>query len=146
MERINVNDPKVLYHFTCSVNLSAIMQTGFINLTASNYSIDDLSLFPVVWLTSSPTPNNHGLSFNEKMPVELNKTRIRFTIRNRPFIKQWDLWCEEKGMDRKTKQAMIETAFAENTYMNWYISEQPISIADDAICVENLETGQIREF
>ena len=51
---------KVFYHFTCSYLLNAIMESGYINLTASNFSLEEKK-YPVVWLTDLPTPDNHGL-------------------------------------------------------------------------------------
>ena len=136
---------KVFYHFTCSHLLPAIMQSGFLNLTASNFSFEQKQ-YPVVWLTDLPTPDNHGLLFDANIPDVLNKTHIRFTIRNRPYIKQWDAWSDAKGMDKQQKQALITTASAEDTYKSWYVSEQIIPLSKDAICVENLATGQILNF
>ena len=136
---------KVFYHFTCSYLLNAIMQSGYINLTASNFSFEQIK-YPVVWLTDLPTPDNHGLLIDKNIPDDLNKTHIRFTIRNRPFIKQWDAWSDAKGMDKQLKQFMITSASAEDTYKSWYVSEQIIQIAKDVICVENLATGQIMKF
>ena len=136
---------KVLYHFTCSYLLNAIMESGYLNLTASNFSFEQKK-HPVVWLTDLPTPDNHGLLIDKNIPDDLNKTHIRFTIRNRPFIKQWDAWSDAKGMDKQQKQFMITSASAEDTYKSWYVSEQIIQIAKDVVCVENLATGQIRHF
>ena len=136
---------KVFYHFTCSYLLTAIMESGYLNLTASNFSLEEKK-HPVVWLTDLPTPDNHGLLIDKNIPDVLNKTHIRFTIRNRPYIKQWDMWSDAKGMDKQLKQFMITSASAEGTYKSWYISEQIIQLAKDAVCVENLATGQILNF
>jgi len=121
------------------------MESGYLNLTASNFSFEQKK-HPVVWLTDLPTPDNHGLLIDKNIPDDLNKTHIRFTIRNRPFIKQWDAWSDAKGMDKQQKQFMITSASAEDTYKSWYVSEQIIQIAKDVVCVENLATGQIRHF
>lgn len=136
----------VYYHYTCRYLLPTIIKSGFLALTESNFSFEEMGLFPVVWLTDSPTPDNHGLLFADNMPDDLNKTHIRFTIRKQPYIKQWDEWSDAMGMDKNQKQLLIHTAAAENNYKSWYISEQPIPIANDIICVENLVTGQIRHF
>jgi len=133
--------PEVYYHFTCSYLLPAIMQSGFLNLTASNFSFEQ-KLYPVVWLTNLPTPDNHGLLFDCNIPDDLNKTHIRFSIRKRPYIKHWDAWSDEKGMDKQLKQTLIHSASAEDTYQSWYISEQIVPITKDVICIENLATGQ----
>ena len=139
-------EPDVFYHYTCSYLLSAIIKSGFINLSESNFTFEQRGTFSVVWLTASPTPENNGLLFDDNMPDDLNKTHIRFTIRKRPYIKNWDDWSLAKGMDEQQKQLLISSASAEDTYKNWYISEQPIPIRTDVICVENLVTGQIRNF
>lgn len=141
-----LTDMDVYYQYSCKYLLPAIIKSGFLALTESNFSFEQAGLFPVVWLTNSPTPDNNGLLFDDNMPDDLNKTHIRFTIRNRPYIKRWDEWSDSKGMDKNQKQLLIHTASAEDTYKNWCISEQPIPIATDVICVENLVTGQMRKF
>ena len=146
MEKIVINEPKVFYHFTCSFHLPDIMESGFLNLSESIFSFEQMEDNPVVWLTASPSPENNGLLFDDNIPDFLNKTHIRFTIRSRPYIKQWDAWSDAIGIDAQQKQRLILSASAENTYENWYISEQPIQLATDAICVENLHTGQILKF
>jgi hypothetical protein len=45
-------------------------------------------MFPVVWLTDSPTPDNYSLLFDDNMPDDRGKTHIRFTIRKMPYIKR----------------------------------------------------------
>ena len=140
-----MKEPEVVYHFTSSVHLPDIMQSGFIDMTASNFSLEKL-LYPVVWLTDLPTPHNHGIELSENIPDVFKKTHIRFTLRKRPHMKQWDAWSDAKGMDKQLKQMLIASASAEETYQGWYISEQPIRLAVDAICVENLHTGQILHF
>ena len=42
-----------------------------------------------------------GNDIDNNIPDVLNNTHIRFTIRNRPFIKQWDAWSDAKGMDKQ---------------------------------------------
>ena len=136
----------VVYHYTCSYLLPTIIRSGFLTLTDSNFSFKQVDLYPVVWLTSSKTPDNHGILFDPQMPDDLNKTHIRFTIRKRPYIMQWDKWSDDKGMDKELKQTLIKSALAEDTYQQWYISEQPISLATDVVCFENLMTGQVCYF
>jgi len=137
---------EIFYHYTCSYLLPAIIRSGFIDPSESNFTFEKRNQFPVVWLTNSPTPDNHGLLFDENVPEDLNKTHIRFTIYKRPYIKLWDQWSDAKNMDKQQKQILINSASAETTYKNWYISEKAIPLATDVICVENLITGQIRKF
>lgn len=133
---------EVLYHFTCSYALSSIMKSRFLTLTESNFSFEKAGMFPVVWLTDSPEPDNMGLLFDPGMPDDLNKTHIRFTIRKKRFMQRWDEWSDSKGMDKLQKQYLISSASAEDTYMSWYVSEQIIPI-NDVITIENIATGNV---
>lgn len=74
-----------LYHYTCSFLLPAILNSGYLALTESNFSFEKAGLFPVVWLTDSPTPDNMGLLYDTGMPDDLNKMYIRFTLSQRPY-------------------------------------------------------------
>jgi hypothetical protein len=141
-----MREEKVFYHYTCSYLLSSIIKSGFLTLTVSNFDLGKMDLYPVVWLTTSKSPDHHGLLFDPQMPDDLNKTHIRFTIRKRPYIQQWDKWSDGKGMDKTLKQVLIQSALAQGTYQDWYISEQPIPLATDVICVENLVTRQKIKF
>jgi hypothetical protein len=134
--------PKILYHFTCKFHLPEIAQRGYLNLTTSNFDLQNLRKHPVVWLTSLSTPENNGLLFDPNIPDEFNKTHIRFTIRKKPYMKQWDKWSAEKGMDEKMKRALIESASAEDTYKSWYVAERIIGMSD-VLVIENLVTGEI---
>jgi uncharacterized protein YdhG (YjbR/CyaY superfamily) len=132
--------PEVLYHLTSSVHLTAILQSGYIALSESNLGTREGNR-DVVWLTSSPEPENHGLKFDDSIPAELDKTRIRLTVRNKPLFKLWDEWSNKKGMDKEYKEVLIATARAEETYNTWYVSEREIPISD-IIEIRNLATGQ----
>lgn len=132
----------IIYHFTCKFLLPAILQKRYLSLTTSNFSIEKLNMFPVVWLTTSPTPENMGLLFENNMPDYLNKTHIRIKIRKKPYMKLWDEWSDEKGMDKRLKKMMIESASAEDAYKTWYISEKIITI-NEIIVIENLKTGEV---
>jgi hypothetical protein len=88
-------------------------------------------MYRVVWLTDSPTPDHMGLLFDENMPDDLIKTRIRFTIKKKPYIKKWDEWSDAKGMDKQLKQALIGT-----------VSERIIPM-NDVLAIENIATGKI---
>jgi len=54
-----------------------------------------------------------GLLFDKNLPDDLNKTQIRIIIRKKQYMKSWDEWSNEKGMDKLLKQMMIESALAE---------------------------------
>ena len=132
--------PEVLYHFTSSVHLTAILQSGYIALSESNLGIREGNR-GVVWLTSSPEPENHGLKFDDSIPAELDKTRIRLAVRFKPLFKLWGEWSDKKGMDKEYKEVLIATARAEETHNTWYVSEREIPISD-IIEIRNLATGQ----
>lgn len=132
----------VLYHFTCEDNLPDIGKSKCLKLTTSNFCLSNLNLHPVVWLTDSPTPEGMGLLFDPNIPDDLNKTRIRFTIKKQPYMKQWDAWSKAKGMDENMKQILIETASAQETYKTWYISEQIIPL-EDWLSAKNMATGEV---
>lgn len=135
-------DSKVLYHYTCTAFLSEILRTRYLKPSTSNYSLSDLSLYPVVWLTSSPTPDNMGLLFRNDMPDDLNKTHVRFTIRKKPSMRNWLEWSIEKGMDEDLRRVLITTALAEKTHKTWYVAEGIIPI-NDILVIENIKTGDV---
>lgn len=132
--------PKMLYHFTSPVNLSEILRAKRILLSESNLNIREGNC-GVVWLTSSPDSNNHGLKFAADVPTEIDKTIIRISLPYKPSFKHWDEWSNLKGMDSGYKEALIYSANAEETYKTWYISESAISI-EDFLKVENMATGE----
>jgi len=132
----------ILYHYTCPYLLPAILKAGYLTLTESNFSFEKAGMFPVVWLTSSPSPENMGLLFDSNMPDDFNKTHIRFTIQIKPYMKQWDEWCDSKGIDLQQKQAIISSASAEDTYESWFVSEQIIPI-NDVLAIENIATDEL---
>lgn len=132
--------PDMLYHFTSPMHLTAILQSGRLALSDSNLNIKSGGC-GVVWLTSSPAPENHGLRFDDAIPAELDKTKIRITLRYQTSFKQWDEWSEKKGMDKGYKEVLIGTAHAEETYKTWYVSEREIPL-EDILKIENLATGE----
>lgn len=131
----------VLYHYTCPYLLPFILKSGYLTLTESNFSFEKIGMFPVVWLTDSPTPDNMGLLFDAGMPDDLNKTHIRLTLRKKSYMKRWDEWSDANGMDREQKQILISAASAENTCKSWYVSEQAIPL-DDVLAIEHMKTGK----
>ena len=135
------HEPDVLYHFTSLFGLTAILRSGCIALTESNLNIGEGNC-GVIWLTSSPSPINHGLKFDDTVPAEHDKTSIRITLPYKQEFRQWNEWSGSKGMDSAYKEALIASAHAEETYKTWYISESTISIRD-IIKIDNLATGEV---
>ena len=135
-------DDDFLYHFTCRYHLLSILSERRLSLTTSNFTFDNLSLYPVVWLTTSPTPDNMGLLFDKNIPDEFNKTHIRIALFKEPYIEPWDVWSDRKGMDKATKQILIDTANAQETYKTWYVSEREIPL-EDIMFIEDMTTGHL---
>lgn len=133
--------PKYLYHFTSPIGLASILRSGHITLAESNLNIREGNC-GVVWLTSSPDSQNHGLKFDDAIPAQLDKTSIRISLSYKESYKEWDAWSDSKGMDRDYKEILIDCANAAETYKTWYISEAEIPV-DEFIKVENLTTGEI---
>ena len=132
--------PEAIYHFTSFAGLSAILRTKHIALTESNLNNRENNN-GVVWLTSSPDPVNHGLKFDNTIPAEHDKTRIRIMIPRKNEFRQWDEWSENKGMDAHYKKALIASADAEETHKTWYISESIIPVGD-ILQIEDVKTGE----
>jgi len=132
--------PNMLYHFTSLMWLSAILRTGHIALTESNLNTREGNC-GVVWLTSSPDSENHGLKFDKNIPAEFDKTTIRISLPYSEAYSHWDEWSTGKGMDENYKEILIHSAGAAETHKTWYISETVITIAD-FLKVENMKTGE----
>jgi uncharacterized protein YdhG (YjbR/CyaY superfamily) len=133
--------PEVLYHFTSLAGLSAILCAEQIALTDSNLNSRENS-GGVVWLTSSPAPTNHGLKFDNEIPAEHDKTRIRITLPHKNAFQRWDEWSDSMKMDAGYKGALVASAGAEETHKTWYISESIIP-AKDILQIEDMMTGEI---
>lgn len=130
-------EPEVVYHFTSPHNLVAILKLGYLAVSGSNLNIAKGNV-DVVWLTTSPMPQNHGLGETENMVF--NKKIIRITVKHKPSFKLWDEWSDKKGINKEWKDTLIFTANAEETHKTWYISEHIIPF-DDIIKIENVVTG-----
>ena len=140
--KLIMDNDDYIYHFTCRFHLLSILAERRLSLTTSNFSLDNLSLYPVVWLTDSPTPDNMGLLFDKNIPPELNKTHIRLALFKEPYMKHWDEWSESKSMDKAAKQILISTANAKETYKTWYVSEREIPLGD-VMFIEDMTTGNL---
>jgi uncharacterized protein YdhG (YjbR/CyaY superfamily) len=117
------------------------LRSGCISLTESNLNLPEGNC-GVVWLTTSPDVENHGLKFGNAISAALDKTSIRITLPHKASFKQWDEWSDQKGMDNQYKEILIRTAHAEETYVTWYVSEREIPVAD-FLKLENLSTGEV---
>jgi len=133
--------PNMLYHFTSPIGLSAILRSRCISLTESNLNTSHGNC-GVVWLTSSPGSENHGLKFDNSIPAEFDKTTIRITLPYSDVYRHWDEWSTGKGMDESYKAILIRSAGAAETHKTWYISEAIIPI-DLFLKVENMTTSEV---
>lgn len=134
--------PKVLYHYTSQFHLNRILQSKRITLTESNLGFAMQGNPCVVWMTDMPTPDNHGLLFQDNMPDDINKTFYRISIRWKNHFRLWDKWSEEKGIDPETKRVLIESAGARETYMSWYVSESNVPV-NDWLTIEDVRIGKV---
>jgi len=137
------NSGNVLFHYTCMYHLNRIFEAGRITVTESNFSFEECGLFPVVWLTSSLSPDNMGLNYQEDIPDEIDKTRIRLTIRKNKTMKPWDEWSKKKGMVETARQALIEAAdSAKESYKTWWVSSRNITLGN-VLFVEDIKAGSV---
>lgn len=118
-EKLTSVHPKVLYHFTSLFHLNRILTSKWITTTESNLTFSQSVSPRVVWMTDMSTPANHGLLFQDNMPVDLNKTFYRISIRWKKHFRLWDEWSDEKGIDPEIKRDIIESAGAQDTYKSW---------------------------
>ena len=129
---------EVIYHFTSLKNIALILRSGHLAPSGSNLNIAKGNV-NIVWLTSAPSPENHGLGGCKG--ATLDKKTIRITIKFRPHFESWDEWSDKKGIKAGWKEAFIALDNSEKTYKTWYISEQIIPF-DDFIKIENILTGE----
>jgi uncharacterized protein YdhG (YjbR/CyaY superfamily) len=121
--------------------LTQILGAGYIALTESNLNTL-VGNCGVVWLTDSPQSEGHGLLFDPNIPVDLDKTRIRMTVRYKATFKHWDEWSNKKGINPSWKESLISTASAEEAHKTWYVSERVVHLID-VLKIENIVTGEV---
>ena len=137
------NAGNVLFHYTCQYHLNSIFDAGKITTTESNFSLEESGLYPVVWLTSSLSPDNMGLNYVDGIPPDIDKTRIRLTILKSSNMIPWDEWSKKKGMDEQARQVLIETADAsKQSYTTWWVSSRNIPVGR-ILYVEDLHAGKV---
>jgi len=140
---------KVLYHYTSTYHLPAILRTEYLKLTESNLKAptqeevvnllkyggyDSTSLYkPCVWLTTSNKTEGHGLDGSA-----VDKTEIKITVRWQKDFQNWKVWSRANGINKKWAKA-LEKGRNSNS---WWISEKPILFAD-IIQIENTITKEI---
>lgn len=139
-DKLSIEMPEVLYHFTSLNGLTAILQAGHIALSESNLNTR-VGNCGVVWLTSSPDAKNHGLAISDALPVAYDKTKVRITLPCHDSFNRWDEWSDRKGMDKGYKDVLIAAAGAAETHKTWYISESTIPI-QDITEITNMATGE----
>ena len=81
VEKLPATHPEVLFHFTSLFHLNRILTSKWITKTESNLTVSESVRPRVVWMTDVPTPDNHGLLFQDTMLDELNKTFYRISTR-----------------------------------------------------------------
>jgi hypothetical protein len=139
----NMDNPKMLYHFTSRYHLPFILQSGYLDITESNYSFTKAGLYPVVWLTEDYEIDEvkNGLSFGEA--GEVSKAEIRFSIPMQPHFERWSTWSR---YTRKMKQidwmTLVTSIGAGETHRQWWVSEKTIPLSEVAK-IENTKTGEI---
>ena len=144
------DSPKV-YHFTSREQFQKILDSGYLKLTPSNLLepkdlhcviVDGIqtwvsetdSVKPVVWLTSSPSPEGHSLECGPNQA----KKRVRITLPMKESFEWWHLWSDKNRMNKRWKKRLIQGC----RYGTWYISEKEISV-EDFLLAEDLLTGEI---
>ena len=133
---------EIIYHYTCEFHLASIEKSGYLTLTEHSISLSEKPMPPVLWLTTSPTPENNGLKFDNSIPDFFDKTRVRITLRKHPFMQRWVEWHDRTGRSAEEKEVLIASAGAEESHKDWYISLIPIPLGEILI-IENLKTGKV---
>ena len=139
-----------LYHYTAPLRWEQIEKSGYLKLTPSNLKklvnphlitlddgtkayVDETDDYkPVVWLTSSDTPNNHGLNG----PKEKIQIAIKYDKSKHHW---WWTWKEKNRADKKMTNSLISNGAK---YATWYICEEIIPL-EEILWVKNLDTGKI---
>ena len=141
---------KLLYHYTAVLRWNQIKESGYLKLTPSNllkpknphyikqedgtlcYADETDSYKPVVWLTSSESPQNHSIGFM--------KEAIQIAI---PYDEEkhqwWVTWKDKNRMDKSWCKKLISNG---QNYSSWYVCEEIIPMEKFAY-VKNLLTGEI---
>lgn len=139
-----------LYHYTAPLRYEQIKASGYLKLTPSNLKrlvnphwitmedgtrnfVDETDEYkPVVWLTNSDTPNNHGLS--------REKEKIQIVLRyNKEKHHWWWTWKDKNRADKKMTKGLMSKG---TRYTTWYVCEEIIPF-EDILLVKNLETNEI---
>lgn len=141
--------PENLYHYTSLIKYRMISATGKLVLTPSNLKYDGATFHqeplyfngheigikavdkyenyhPVVWLTA----NDHAGAKNTGLSND--KIMCRITIKTNGKIWRhlpWRTFCDKYNADRSVASTLKQTA---NDYLNWYVCESEIPVADFA--------------
>jgi|GEM_PF-2056870 len=121
----------LLYHFTSLYHLRGISQYG---LTVGDVPTD-IERFKGrigVWLTSSPTPDGHGLegSFTNK-----KQFRLLVDVPEGKALRKWSSWARGKVTQRTLEALRNADGFEEEefyVYFGWIRTERILDVVDVA--------------
>lgn len=141
----------ILYHFTSRHHLPMIRLTGELSCTESNIGSPSRIQPPfgehvgpdVVWLTSSPEPEGHGLEGAKAVSGygtagdDVDKSEIRITVEIPDSdAEHWPEFAVAHGIHPEWRRALEKGHRAES----WYVCRRPIPRSEWR-AVENLRTG-----
>lgn len=154
-------DCSLLYHFTALQYVLEIIESGRLEVTASNLkkpnrsrertyrdprtghpvigNPEDDAYKPVVWLTSDPDPSGNGLDAITNGSKDL-KRRVRITIPWQPEFEKWTTWAIKNRIDRKWFDRLRASGGGKSA--TWYICERPIPLEEVSV-IEDLQTGEV---
>lgn len=130
-----MSKPKILYHYTSLENAKKIITSGYIKKTPSNLIrprnlqiIGDAwadpatdNYFPVVWMTSSTSPEGHGLEVTIYRDI---KKRVRISIPMKPYYTKWYNWSKQHNMDPIVRKQLTRGF----NWQSWYVSDLEIPL------------------
>lgn len=121
-QKLAKTPPQWLYHFTSTMHLPAIIQSGNLRLTESNIEISGAGP-GVVWLTETTDPGGNGLTTGFK-------DQVRFTIPAnslRGYLHWWPEWSREQGIEEFWYEA-LHAASGGGHPDNWWVATAPIPL------------------
>lgn len=145
-----MGEMQLLYHYTAPLRWEQIQNSGYLKLTPSNllkpknmkkvkmedgtYNIVDEtdSYKPVVWLTNSESPKNHGvgdLKEEIQIAIQYNKEKHHW----------WVEWKDKNRMDKSWFKRLTRNG---ERYSSWYVCEEIIPLSE-IVYVKNLKTNEI---
>lgn len=130
-----------LYHFTSLYHLRAIGQFG---LTVGDVPIDlEADKGAVgVWLTTSPTPEGHGLSGSK---VDKSQFRLTVDVPDNASLHKWTEWARSRVSSRTMQLLATADGFKTDehyVYFGWVRPEAIVEVVEtrSGLVVENWQT------